>query len=268
MRLPHTARPLELALLCGGIDAPGHFLHQNKVNWFPKYFYDTADFLAGPLSLLHSADVLQEFCLGPEKGDLLGLDVCSMARVDGIVSGPPCPPFSSIGSRKCTLDPRESVFSKVTEVINHQGKLGCFFFIIETVPGISHQVNQQPSYLDQWLVRLSTESPMWRVQVFTLNSQEFCLPQSRQRIYILGTHKNHIRGYLPEPSRPVPLMPQISIEDILHPGLPSHRTSQLTTQQSLNLVGFLTLASQVTHIIKFWLQHFFIFFLDTQKPSP
>ena len=73
--------------MCGGIDAPGHFLHQNKVNWFPKYFYDTADFLAGPLSLLHSADVLQEFCLGPEKGDLLGLDVCSMARVSLVAAG-------------------------------------------------------------------------------------------------------------------------------------------------------------------------------------
>jgi site-specific DNA-cytosine methylase len=59
-----------------------------------------------------------------------------MERVDFIVSGPPCPPWSTIGHRRAENDSRSAVFQKVTELIERQGVLGCHRFIVEMVTGI------------------------------------------------------------------------------------------------------------------------------------
>lgn len=56
-RLPKFSRILELALLCGGIDAPGAFLNANKFWWRPRYFFDNASFLRDPLESLHRSDL-------------------------------------------------------------------------------------------------------------------------------------------------------------------------------------------------------------------
>ncbi len=43
------------------------------------------------------------------------------------------------------------MFQKVTEWIVHQGSLGCWGFVLETVPGISARKAGGTSYLDTWL---------------------------------------------------------------------------------------------------------------------
>ena len=58
-------------------------------------------------------------------GDFLSYDISSMERVDFVIAGPPCTPFSSIGRWGAALDSRELVFRKVTNCIVHQGSLGC-----------------------------------------------------------------------------------------------------------------------------------------------
>ena len=48
-------------------------------------------------------------------GDVLSYDISSAERVDFVITGPPCPPFSAIGLRGAALDSRELVFRKVTD---------------------------------------------------------------------------------------------------------------------------------------------------------
>lgn len=81
-RLPKFSRPLELALLCGGIDAPGVFLQDNNFWWVPRYFFDIASFLRAPLEAIHGTDVVNNFNLGPHHGNLCQQDFQSWERVD------------------------------------------------------------------------------------------------------------------------------------------------------------------------------------------
>ena len=53
----------------------------------------------------------EDIHIGGHDGDVLHVDLKSLdLSTDAIVAGPPCPPFSAIGSRLCEVDPRSSVF--------------------------------------------------------------------------------------------------------------------------------------------------------------
>ena len=122
-----TSRKVKLALPCIGLDALGWGLHEaGWESYGVNYAYDIDMRLAPALRQLYGEQV-STFHLGPD-GDLLKADVRSWSRVDFVVTGPPCPPFSKIGQRLADpgMDPREGVFKKVTDCIVHQGFLGCW----------------------------------------------------------------------------------------------------------------------------------------------
>ena len=57
--------------------------------------------------------------IGP-SGNLLQVDMENMEDVDVIIAGPPCPPFSSIGSRGGLNDERAKVFGAVHNMLKNQ----------------------------------------------------------------------------------------------------------------------------------------------------
>ena len=59
-------------------------------------------------------------------------------EIDGLISGPPCPPVSSIGQRKVDKDARTTVFMKVLDWIEFLPKRANIFvwFIVENPLGI------------------------------------------------------------------------------------------------------------------------------------
>ena len=129
-----SAQPLTLALPCIGTDTCSQALVDLRVPFAVKYAYDIQACLARPLTALHGN--INHFHLGHIDGDLLAADVHAWERVDGVVAGPPCPPWSQCGKRGSWTDPRAQVFWKVSDIIIDQGHKGARFFILEMVPGM------------------------------------------------------------------------------------------------------------------------------------
>ena len=61
--------------------------------------YDVDTELLPALLARFGPEVVERFDIGP-SGNLLHLDIDKMEDVDLIIAGPPCPPFSSIGSKR------------------------------------------------------------------------------------------------------------------------------------------------------------------------
>lgn len=237
---PAVSRKVTLALPCIGADALGMGLRSMDWNAVEiAYAWDVDPCLLPCLLAAHGPFGLG----GPDSGigwggDILSFDVASMTRVDFLVSGPPCPPFSSIGARGLYLDVREQVFLKVTEMIEHQGMLGCYGFILEMVPGIAHTSHRPQgdgapfNYYDEWWRRLQRTAPMFRLHAWELQTSDY-MPQNRARLYTVGVRRDHcpLLGLI----RPLPLGRRLDIEEMLHKGLTRINEGVLSPQQRMNL---------------------------------
>ena len=224
------SRPLKLALPCGGIDAVGHYFKARGVPVVVSYFYDIGAHLQQPLSSLHGP-VAGHFSLGPDRGDLLTADIENWLPVDGIIAGPPCPPWSALGSRGGQNDVRSLVFNKVGDVLVSQGHKGASFFILEQVPGIDHNTGKEhegESFLKEFLSDLQCRAPMWRIAPWRLNSADFNCPQSRPRLYIVGV-STYKCNFMPLP--PASLQRQTSLVGLLHVGITKNMESRLSSEQ-------------------------------------
>ena len=75
--------------------------------------------------------------LGSRRGDVTSIPLRELDRsCDGLVSGPPCPPFSTIGKRLLQADARAHVFWCVCRWIEELSKHQLTWFVLENVPGI------------------------------------------------------------------------------------------------------------------------------------
>ena len=232
-QFPQVNRKVKLALPCIGMDALGHGLQE--MEWDSTeivYAYDTDGALLPALLHLHGPEQMSKFNIGSEHGDLLQIDVTSWSRVDFVISGPPCPPFSSIGNRKDGDDARELVFQQVTKIIIHQGCLACWGFVVEMVPGIMEHRGGEPSYHERWLAHLRWAAPMFLIQTWPMQSMDY-LPQNRLRIYTVGTLR--ALGQVPPPMIPSKHC-RASLHELLHTGLPPITEELLTRQQQENLI--------------------------------
>ena len=234
--------PLVLALPCIGIDACCCALKRLGIPFSVPYAYDVQSCLAGPLTALHGN--IDHFCLGSIQGDLLCADISSWDPCDGVVAGPPCPPWSMIGERGSWDDPRAAVFNKVTDIIVDQGKKGCKFFIVEmvegmdTIPGTGDRSRHSSSSgsslspYQEWFEDLSRRAPVWRLQKWTGQAHHY-LPQHRQRIYTIGTNKQQLFPALPPPIPPV--HKRLTLSEVLHPGIPPNQEHTLSDRLSWHL---------------------------------
>lgn len=203
---------------------------------FPVHVYDTKTHARAALRDLYGPSLEQRIHLGPCAGDILNLEPSEMTYVDGIVSGPPCPPFSSIGSRKGDSDVRARVFEKVVEIIIALGKKGAIFFIIENVPGILHQRGCAGSYAEKFLMSLSSAAPFWKVHVWHLNARDFGLAQHRERVFFVGLNQMRVQNINVSCPSPFPVCPHI--DDFLCQQLAPVNTFSLTPNQRWNLLAY------------------------------
>ena len=105
---PTVSRKVQLALPCIGADALGMGL--KEMNWHATeiaYAWDVDPALLPCLISAHGPIGLGGSDSGIGwGGDIMAFDTATMQRVDFVVTGPPCPPFSSIGLRKAGFDKR------------------------------------------------------------------------------------------------------------------------------------------------------------------
>ena len=244
--LPALSRKVRLALPCIGLDALGHgLLEMGWDNFEVSYAHDVDSALRGPLTALHGSCVARSFQLGRPEGDIMNVDFTLWDRVDMVVSGPPCPPWSAIGRRQGAADWREAVFAQVTNIIVDQAHRGCYAFVLEMAPGIDDgRPGGQESYLAEWLRGLSARAPMLRVFPWLMNSSEY-LPQHRIRFYIVGVHWPLVQGTpLPPRLPPCAATARASLRDVLHVGLRPRDEGRLLPVSQRNLNAWKRIAAR------------------------
>ena len=115
---------------------------------------------------------------------LSGNDCVSKAggNVDGIIGGPPCQGFSSIGKR-LKSDPRRNLLTHFFRVIS---EVGPKFFVMENVKGITH--DHSSKLLKQSLDIVRSDFDVTEPMV--LDAADFGAATKRPRVFVLGFRKD------------------------------------------------------------------------------
>jgi len=112
---------------------------------------------------------------------------------DFLLGGFPCQPFSLGGKRQGFLDTRGTLFFEIERILRNKNPYG---FILENVEGlVKHDLENKNDEIGRTLstILYTLENELsykisWRV----FDSLEFGMPQSRKRIFIVGTKNEKI----------------------------------------------------------------------------
>lgn len=113
-------------------------------------------------------------------------------RVDLVVGGAPCQGFSLIGHRVLD-DPRNSL---VLDFVRIVCELDANYFVFENVKGLT--VGRHKAFLEELVSAFEDKGYEIRKPWRVLNAADFAVPQSRERLILLGAKKG-----LPVPNYPV-----------------------------------------------------------------
>lgn len=143
-------------------------------------------------------------------GDATLIDPDTLPEFDLLVGGFPCQSFSIAGKRGGFEDTRGTLFFDIARIIKAKEPR---FFILENVKGLlSHEDGQTFGTILRTLDELGYDL-VWKV----LNSKDYGVPQSRERVYLVGN-----LGGTPRP-------------EVFSPAGPSnpHSTVGLTTETTV-----------------------------------
>jgi DNA (cytosine-5)-methyltransferase 1 len=124
-------------------------------------------------------------------GDITKIEAELIPDFDVLLAGFPCQAFSVAGKQKGFIDTRGTLFYDIERILKEKQPTG---FILENVEGLVqhdrlHKSDKVGRTLDTILKSLNKE---YQVTYKVLDSKDFGVPQSRKRIFIVGTHKKFI----------------------------------------------------------------------------
>ena len=164
--------------------------------------------------------------LGRKDGDVLAVPLGRLELpVDVIISGPPCPPWSSSGVRKGHVDPRADVFAQVLRWVIHFIKSGGLLIaLLENVVGTMQKLSDCDMFMKRVVSCLRSEVPEFEWGIERRDTYEFQLPQHRERVYLRGMRRKFCPcGKIPAPLDPfgparlvdfLDVLPNISRQDL------------------------------------------------------
>jgi DNA (cytosine-5)-methyltransferase 1 len=181
-----------------------HAMLAHKRN-FPNTLHSNAD-----IANLTANDIL-------EKAHLF------LGGLDGLIGGPPCQGFSSIGKRNVS-DPRNTLFEKFFELVR-----GCQpkFFVVENVPGIL-----RPQYDE--IRRRAFSHIKADYEVLTLpkvKASDFGVPTTRERTFFIGYQPEHVKTLQALDFVPIEAKTSNTVAHALQ-GLPEIDSNWLTEEES------------------------------------
>lgn len=118
---------------------------------------------------------------------------------DVIIGGPPCQGFSYAGPAKDPKDPRNSLFKNFAQWVQ---VLKPKVFVMENVRGLLTGKNEKGERVIS-IIKRTFENIGYKVNIWELNAANYGVPQSRERIFIVGNRINatishpEITHYLP-----------------------------------------------------------------------
>ncbi|MFV0231719.1 DNA (cytosine-5-)-methyltransferase [Empedobacter falsenii] len=126
-------------------------------------------------------------------GDIFKVNNEDIPSFDFLFGGFPCQPFSSSGKRNGFADTRGTLFFEIERILKYHNPKG---FILENVEGlVKHDLENKTDEIGKTLktilYKLENElgyNVSWKV----LDSVNFGVPQSRKRIFIVGTKEKKV----------------------------------------------------------------------------
>ncbi len=126
-------------------------------------------------------------------GNILDIRNEFIPDFDFLLAGFPCQPFSSSGKRQGFLDTRGTLFFEIERILRGKNPYG---FILENVEGlVKHDLENKHDKIGRTLktiLHTLEEDLGYNVSWKVFDSVEFGLPQSRKRIFIIGTKDEKI----------------------------------------------------------------------------
>lgn len=134
-------------------------------------------------------------------GDIFDITNGFIPDFDFLLGGFPCQPFSASGKRQGFLDTRGTLFFEIERILRAKKPYG---FILENVEGlVKHDLANKNDNIGRTLSTIldTLENDLeYKVSWKVFDSLEFGLPQSRKRIFIVGTKKDKVDLNGNEPS--------------------------------------------------------------------
>jgi DNA (cytosine-5)-methyltransferase 1 len=104
-------------------------------------------------------------------------------RIDGVIGGPPCQSWSEAGAKRGIKDHRGQLFHDYVRFIKI---LKPKFFVAENVHGLIHSRNKEAFENIKEMFR----NEGYVVDAKLLLASDFDVPQDRERVFIIGYHKD------------------------------------------------------------------------------
>ena len=151
-------------------------------------------------------------------GDIFQVKNEDIPPFDFLFGGFPCQPFSASGKRNGFADTRGTLFFEIERIIKHHQPKG---FILENVEGlVKHDLENKHDEIGRTLKTIldKLENELdYQVSWKVLDSLNFGVPQSRKRVFIVGTKNEKVSLDNFEPTYKV-------LKDILESGKPTLNT--------------------------------------------
>jgi len=125
-------------------------------------------------------------------GDIFQIRNEFIPDFDFLLGGFPCQPFSSGGKRQGFVDTRGTLFFEIERILLEKQPYG---FILENVEGlVKHDLQDKKDNIGRTLSTIldKLDNLGYEVNWKVYDSLEFSLPQSRKRIFIVGSKKSMI----------------------------------------------------------------------------
>lgn len=168
---------------CSGIEAPIEALKKIKkkysIDFEHKFSSETNEYAIECIKENNNPQIL--------FGDIQKRNIKDVPYIDIYVSGFPCQPYSRANKFKSDVDPRINLFEDCLKVILTK-KPKCF--ILENVKTL--KTLNKGYYFNQIVDRLEGNGS-YNIYHKVINSKDQGIPQSRERLYIIGILKNHIK---------------------------------------------------------------------------
>jgi len=139
-------------------------------------------------------------------GDITKIKEEEIPKHDVLLAGFPCQSFSIAGDRKGFEDVRGTLFFEVARILKSHRPSA---FLLENVKGL---LNHNKGETFQVIIRTLKELD-YNVSWEVLNAIDYGVPQTRERIYIVGFDNRKIRNI--DFSFPIETGPVIKVEDLL-----------------------------------------------------
>lgn len=133
----------------------------------------------------------------------------------GIIGGPPCQGFSMANTKRSHDDPRNNLAKNYTKIVNELADIYPIeFFLFENVSGLLSEDNAK---VLKGLRR--TLQSKFTVSSSCLNSQDYGVPQSRERFLMVGLRKKETKRkfIFPKPTTPTPKTVRDVLENLPQP---------------------------------------------------